>query len=52
MPANLVKTVRDERLWQAAKKIATQQGRAKDWAYIVGIFQRLKSRSGGQKPKG
>lgn len=42
MPTNLVHTKRDERLWNEAKKQAAKQGRAEDWAYVVGIFQRMK----------
>jgi len=42
MPANLVKTERDERLWEKAKRLAARQGHAGDWAYIVGIFKRMR----------
>lgn len=42
MPTNAVKTARDEHLWEQAKKIAEKQGRSKDYAYIMGIFQRSK----------
>jgi len=47
MPASAVKTKRDERLWEAAKQAATEQGRSEDWAYIMGIYQRMKG--GGKK---
>jgi hypothetical protein len=46
-PAGMVKTPRDERLWKMAKKSAAEQGRKGDWAYVVGIFKRMQSRSGG-----
>lgn len=42
MPANVVKTAEDERLWNKAKVQAEKQGRAKDYAYVMGIFQRMK----------
>jgi len=47
MPANVVKSKRDERLWEEAKTQADRQGHAKDWAYIMGIYKRMKDRSGG-----
>lgn len=40
MPA-FVKTAEDERLWSKAKKLAKQQGRGDDYAYINGIFQKM-----------
>lgn len=46
-PPSFVKTKRDERLWEAAKKSADVQGRAGDWAYVMGTFQRMKQRTGG-----
>jgi hypothetical protein len=42
MPANVVKTAEDERLWRKAKKQAKRQGHAADYPYIMGIFQRMK----------
>lgn len=58
MPANVVKTSRDERHWKRAKEQAAKQGHAKDYAYIMGIFKRM-SKSGamvggkadGRKPE-
>ena len=44
MPAN----VTDHDKWERAKKLAAEQGRAKDWAYVSGIYQRM----GGQYAKG
>ena len=46
-PPSVVKTKRDERLWKMAKKSAAEQGREGDWAYVMGIFQRMKQRVGG-----
>lgn len=42
MPMGLVKTPRDEELWSKAKAAAKKQGRTEDWAYINGIYQRMK----------
>jgi hypothetical protein len=42
MPSNLVKTHRDEELWSKAKARAAEQGHKGDWAYINGIYQRMK----------
>lgn len=50
MPSNLVKTKRDERLWNEAKDRADEQGRAKDWAYITGIFERMKGERKASTP--
>jgi len=47
-PAGVVRTARDERLWSMAKKSAAEQGRARDWPYIMGIFQHMKHRSGSE----
>jgi hypothetical protein len=47
-PASVVRTARDERLWSMAKKSAADQGRARDWPYIMGIFQHMKHRSGSE----
>lgn len=46
-PASVVRTARDERLWRMAKASAARQGRARDWAYVMGIFQRMKHHTGG-----
>lgn len=42
MPA-FVKTEKDEELWAKAKQRAKEQGHAKDWAYITGIYKSMKS---------
>jgi len=41
MPTSLVKTPRDERLWQKAKGIAEEAGHAENYAYIMGIYKRM-----------
>ena len=46
-PANIVKTKRDERLWQQATEAAAQQGQAGNYAYIMGTFKRMQERQGG-----
>lgn len=46
-PASVVRTARDERLWRMAKASAARQGRAREWPYVMGIFQRMKHREGG-----
>lgn len=43
MPASVVKTKEDERLWNKAKGLAKEQGKAENWAYIQGIFQKMKT---------
>jgi hypothetical protein len=40
MPPSLV-TPGLEKYWTKAKELAAEQGRAEDWAYIVGIFKRM-----------
>ncbi len=44
MPSNLVKTQRDEHLWDKAKQRAEEEGHAEDWAYVTGIFQKMKGK--------
>jgi len=46
-----VKTKEDERLWSKAKGIAEKSGHNEDWAYITGIFKKMKGgKVGGMKP--
>ncbi len=52
MPTNVVKTPRDERLWQAAKAAGQKQGKTGDWEYIMGTFENMKNRKGNPKKKG
>lgn len=42
MPVNVVKNEEDERHWQKAKTLAEQQGHKDDWAYVMGIYQKMK----------
>jgi hypothetical protein len=51
MPANVVQSKRDEHLWSQAKKIAKEAGRSKDYAYIMGVYQRSKGVSKGLTPE-
>ncbi|MEN6549915.1 MAG: hypothetical protein ABFE07_28060 [Armatimonadia bacterium] len=41
MPVNVVKTKADERHWSMAKQRAAEEGHAKDWAYVMGIYKRM-----------
>jgi hypothetical protein len=41
MPVNVVKTPRQEHLWNKAKEQAAKEGKSKDWAYIMGIFKHM-----------
>lgn len=41
MPTNVVKTKEDERLWQKAKARAKEQGKAENYAYIMGIYKNM-----------
>ena len=41
MPTNVVKTPEQERLWNKAKALAEKEGRAKEYAFIMGIFKRM-----------
>jgi hypothetical protein len=41
MPSSLVKTPRDERLWQKAKDIADEAGHAENYAYIMGVYKKM-----------
>lgn len=52
MPANIVKTKSDERRWEEAKRQAQKQGKGSDYAYVMGIFQRMKTRAGSAKEAG
>lgn len=49
MPVGVVKTAKDEGHWNKAKKLAAKQGRAKDWAYIMGIYQKMSGDSAPEK---
>lgn len=51
MPTNVVKTPREEHKWQDAKRIAAQEGRGKNYAYIMGIFKKMNPLRFGQHKK-
>lgn len=53
-PPSAVRTSRDERLWELAKKSYARQRRrgtvqGEKWSYIMATFQRMKKRKGGKK---
>jgi len=37
-----VKTKKDEKKWQKAKEIARKSGKAENYAYIMGIYKKMK----------
>lgn len=39
---NFIKTEEDERLWAKAKNIAKEDGKEENWAYITGIYKKMK----------
>ncbi len=41
MPSNVVKTKQDEEYWKRAKVLAAKEGRAGDYAYIMGIYKKM-----------
>jgi hypothetical protein len=38
---SFIRTEKDERLWPKAKARAKEEGKAKDWAYITGIYKKM-----------
>jgi hypothetical protein len=48
MPANVVKTEKDERLWAAAKEQAEAEGDKGNWRRVMSIFKRMQGK--GKKP--
>lgn len=42
MPANVVKTEEDEKKWEKAKELASEQGHEEEWDYIMGIYKKMK----------
>ena len=42
MPISVVKTQRDEEKWDRAKEIASKAGQGENYAYIMGIYKRMK----------
>lgn len=41
MPKRMLGEPVDEHKWNKAKEIAAKEGRAEDWAYIVGIYKKM-----------
>ena len=41
MPTNVVKTPEDEEKWQKAKARAAEQGKADNYAYIMGVYKSM-----------
>ncbi len=52
MPANVVRTAEQERLWNKAKAQAEKQGRGGDYAYIMGIFKKMGGMEKSENPMG
>ena len=42
MPINVIKSKRDEEKWQKATEIATKAGQKENYAYIMGIYKKMK----------
>ena len=42
MPVNVVKTKRDEEKWKKATEIAKKSGQEENYAYIMGIYKKMK----------
>jgi hypothetical protein len=44
MPVNVVKTMRDEKAWQQAKKSVGSKGGKGDnhWRYVMGVFKKIR----------
>jgi len=50
MPA-FIKTKEDERLWQKAQEIAEEAGHKENWAYVTGVYKKMKGgKVGGMGP--
>lgn len=45
MPAGVVRTLRDEHLWSKAKRLAKGKGYDDYYAYVMGIFKKMKGMS-------
>lgn len=41
MPANVVRTLAEEKKWEKAKELADEAGRKDDYAYVMGIFKKM-----------
>lgn len=42
MPSNVVKNKEDEKKWEKAKQIAEDAGQKENYAYIMGIYKKMK----------
>lgn len=59
MPANVVKTAKDEKIWSMAKKrVAKSKDKSvsslsgQDWGLVMNIFKAAKKKYGGRLPSG
>ena len=50
MPSNLVKSQRDEQLWNKAKSKAAEQNAKPNYALVNHIYQRMKAAKKNLKP--
>lgn len=41
MPVSVVKSLQDEKDWEKAKELAQESGHKENYAYVMGIFQRI-----------
>jgi len=54
VPSNVVHSKRDEEKWEKAKAIAAKEGKGRNFAYIMGIYKRMKPShrfKGGKKER-
>ena len=52
MPANVVKSKADEKIWSKAKISARKMGKSGDFKYITGIYEKMKGdKEKSTKPK-
>lgn len=51
MPSNVVRTPRDEHLWEKAKQVAASQGHAKEYDYIMGIYKKMQGGETTSEPE-
>jgi hypothetical protein len=51
MPVGVVKNAEDEKHWGEAKAQAQKEGHEGDWAYVMGIYQRMKHHTGSKAVK-
>ncbi len=42
MPRGIVRTKQDEKDWSTAKRRAAEEGKSKNYAYIMAIYNRIK----------